>query len=357
MSGALRRILAIVVVLAGGIWLITRFRESRRDVAHQAGRDAPVVAPSRVTGEGGVVTVTLDTAELRRIELSVAVVRPGGRLAEIRLPAEVVAETERAATLRAPVSGRFTVADGAHWPGLGERVRAGVEIARVSDARPLAMPISGTVTRVGAQPGALVEAGQVLLEVADLSRPLVRVAWLMDAGAAPPPSLVLDAGGVTAGNVSGGNGTSPGGAPRSGARVNARLVGPAPEADPVTRRPAYLYRAVRSWPGAAPGVPIVALVPGGQPGGPVAKGDSASGAAVVVPDSAVVQWEGLAWAYRRRAPGGFERVRVVTDRPVPGGWLTGPPFAAGDTVVVRGAEELLSEEFRARVTVGDESGE
>jgi biotin carboxyl carrier protein len=347
MSGGLRRILAIVLVLAGAVWVITRFRESRRDVAHQAGRDAPVVAPSRVTGERGVVTVSLDTAELRRIGLSVAVVRAGGRVAEIRLPAEVVAETERAATLRAPVSGRFTVADGAHWPGLGERVRAGVEIARVSDARPLAMPISGTVTRVGAQPGALVEAGQVLLEVADLSRPLVRVAWLMDAGAAPPPSLVLDAG----------NGATGTGATGSGARVTARLVGPAPEADPVTRRPAYLYRAGRSWPGAAPGVPIAALVPGSQPGGAGARGAGVSGAAVVVPDSAVVQWEGLAWAYRRRGLGRFERVRVATDRPVPGGWLTGPPLAAGDTVVLRGAEELLSEEFRARVTVGDESGE
>jgi biotin carboxyl carrier protein len=194
MSGALRRILPIVLVLAAAVWLITRFRESRRDVAHQAGRDVPVVAPSRVANAGGAVTVTLDTAELRRIGLSVAALRAGGRIAEIRLPAEMIAETERAATLRAPVSGRFTVAEGAHWPGLGERVRAGVEIARVSDARPLAMPISGTVTRVGAQPGALVEAGQALLEVADLSRPLVRVAWLAEAGGTPPPSLVLDPG-------------------------------------------------------------------------------------------------------------------------------------------------------------------
>jgi len=342
MSGALRRILPIVLVLAGAVWLVTRFRESRRDVIHQAGRDTPVVAPSRVTTAEGVVTVTLDSAELRRIGLSVAAVHAGGRVAEIRLPAEMVAETERAATLRAPVSGRFTVAEGAHWPGLGERVRAGVEIARVSDARPLAMPISGTVTRVGAQPGALVEAGQALLEVADLSRPLVRVAWLVEAGSAPPQTLVLDAGN---------------GATGSGPRVTARLVGPAPEADPVTRRPAYLYRAGRSWPGAAPGVPIVALVPASQPGGTGTTGADTSGAAVVVPDSAVVQWEGLAWAYRRRAPGRFERVRVATDRPVPGGWLTGPPLAAGDTVVLQGAEELLSEEFRARVTVGDESGE
>ena len=38
----------------------------------------------------------------------------------------------------------------------------------------------------------LVEAGQVLLEVADLSRPLVRVAWLMDADGTPPQSLVLE---------------------------------------------------------------------------------------------------------------------------------------------------------------------
>jgi biotin carboxyl carrier protein len=347
MSGALRRILPVVLVLAGAVWLVTRFRESRRDVAHEASRDTPVVAPSRVSGEGGAVTVTLDTAEVRRIGLSVDAVHAGGRVADLRLPAEMVAETERAATLRAPVSGRFTVAEGAHWPGLGERVRAGVEIARVSDARPLAMPISGTVTRVGAQPGALVEAGQALLEVADLSRPLVRVAWLVDAGDAPPQSLVLDAG----------SGATGSGATARGPRVAARLVGPAPEADPVTRRPAYLYRAARSWPGAAPGVPIVALIPASRRGATGAKGDSISGPAVVVPDSAVVQWQGLAWAYRRRAPGRFERVRVATDRPVPGGWLTGPPLLAGDTVVLRGAEELLSEEFRARVTVGDESGE
>jgi hypothetical protein len=76
-----------------------------------------------------------------------------------------------------------------------------------------------------------------------------------------------------------------------------------------------------------------------------------------VPDSAVVQWEGLAWAYRARGADRFERVRVVTDHPAAGGWVVDGPLAAGDSVVVRGAEELLSEEFRARVTVGDESGE
>jgi hypothetical protein len=40
-----------------------------------------------------------------------------------------------------------------------------------------------------------------------------------------------------------------------------------------------------------------------------------------------------------------------------GGFLAAGEVAAGDTVVVQGAEQLLSEEFRARVTVGDEPGE
>jgi hypothetical protein len=48
---------------------------------------------------------------------------------------------------------------------------------------------------------------------------------------------------------------------------------------------------------------------------------------------------------------------VSTDHPVPGGWLAESPFTSGDTIVVSGGQELLSEEFRARVTVGDESGE
>jgi hypothetical protein len=116
----------------------------------------------------------------------------------------------------------------------------------------------------------------------------------------------------------------------------------------VTRRAAYLYRAERAWPGATPGTAAVAIAT--SQAAPVAAG-------VLIPDAAVVQWEGLAWTYRRRAPGQFERVRVETTAPVAGGWVARAPFAAGDSVVVRGAQELLSEEFRARVTVGDEAGE
>jgi hypothetical protein len=333
MNPSMRRGVAGLLATALAIGLVVLYRGHRLEGSREAQREAPVVAPSRVSRDGESVVVSLAPAERRRIGLELAVVRPASLGAESRLTGEVVPETERAAVLRAPVAGRFTVPDGARWPALGERVAAHVALAQVSDARPLSLPIGGVVTRVGAQPGSLVEAGQALLEVADYSRPLVRVAWLDPAGGLPPARLRVGPGSTA-----------------SSTRIVARLVGPAPEADPVTRRAAYLYRADRAWPGATAGTPVVAYAD--TPGAAATRPEGA-----LVPDSAVVQWEGLAWAYRAHGADRFERVRVVTDRPAPGGWVVDGPLASGDSVVVRGAEELLSEEFRARVTVGDESGE
>ena len=327
MKPSLRGAVLAIVVIAIAAWLIVRYREHREEVSLEAQREAPVVAVSRVTEQDGVAVVALDSADARRVGLVLAALRTAPAERESRFPAEIVPEAERVTVLRAPIAGRFTLPPGARWPGLGERVRAGAPMAQVSDARPLALPIGGVVTRVGAQPGALVEAGQVLLEVADYSHPLVRVGWSGDG--APPARLSVAA-------------------DERGPRVSARLVGPAPEPDPVRRRSAALYRAERGWPGGTTGAAALAIAR--TPAG-------ADSAGALIPDSAVVQWEGLAWVYRRRDAGRFERVRVETASPLPGGWAAGAPFAAGDSVVVRGAQELLSEEFRARVTVGDESGE
>ena len=329
MSPALRRGTMVIATLALTVWLITRYREQQREISLGAEREAPVVAASRVVESAGGAVVALDTAEMRRVGVGLAAVQTPSRGSEERLAGEVVPEVERTAILRAPVPGRLTVPPGARWPGLGQRVAAGATIAQVSDARPLSLPIGGVVTSVGAQPGALVDAGQSLLEIADYSRPLVRTVWMDRLGNTPARHITV----------------SPS---ETGPRVDARFVGPAPEADAATRRPAYLYRAAQAWPGASPGTPVVVFVPGAA---------RAPEEGVVVPDAAVVQWEGLTWAYRRHGPGRFERVRVTTTRPTDGGWIAGPPFTRADSVVVQGAQELLSEEFRARVTVGDESGE
>lgn len=327
-----RRVAAVAVAALAAGALVILYVGHRREAAIEAVRDAPVVSPSRIEREPDAVLVSVDSADAGRIGLQTAPLSGVSRAPGERLTGEVLAESERVAVLRAPVAGRLSVPQGARWPRLGDRVTAGTRLAQVSDALPMTASLSGVVTRIDAQPGSIVEAGQELLEVVDRSRPLVRIVWSERAGPAPRRTILLG--------------------PMNGPPdVSGRLVGPSPEADPATRRPAYLYRAERSWPGAAPGTPVVAMVPD------TAAAGRKSREAVLVPDRAVVQWDGLAWVYVRRAPGRFERVRVPTDRAAAGGWIVGGALAAGDTIVVTGAQELLSEEFRARVTVGDESGE
>jgi biotin carboxyl carrier protein len=320
--------IVLLALVAGGISCRPddKPKEEEEERLPEADPEDPIVAPSRVAVEGGEARVVLDTAEIRRIGLTTAVLRGAVLESGPRLIGQVVPEPERIATLRAPVSGRLAVPEGGRWPALGDRLDAGATVGAVSDARPLVVPIAGLVRRIGAQPGELVEAGQVLLEVADNSRPVVRITW-SDPTRNPGPRLLLVP-------------------PGTETRIAADLIGPALEADPLTRSPAYLYRANGRWPGAVPGTPVSAIVPGGG---------KAEG--LLVPDGAVVQWEGFAWVYLQREPGSYARVRVPTDRPAPGGWIAGPPLAVGDTVVLAGVQELLSEEFRARVTVGEESGE
>ena len=318
------RVMIVLLVLLAVIAAVVILRPEH-DQREEAEAEAPIVAPSRVVSREGEPRVVLDSAEIRHIGLTTAALTPATAQAGRRLAGQVIPEPERTVTVRAPVAGRLSAPPGRRWPSLGERLAAGAPLGRVSDAQPLTVPIAGTVMAVGARPGEIVEAGQMLLELADNSRPVVRVAWPLEAGR-PRDRVVL--------------------LPTSGAAVEAALIGPATEADPLTRQPAYLYRSTGRWPGALPGTPVVAMVPDGE-----------QVAGVLVPDAAVVQWEGLAWAYQRRGPGEYARVRVPTDRPAQGGWVAGPPLAAGDSVVVTGVQELLSEEFRARVTVGEEAGE
>jgi hypothetical protein len=320
-------LLAIVGLIVGAITIRPPVGTPRSEnQASEADREAPIVAPSRVVSVDGEARVMLDSAEARRIGLSTVALRGASAGVGRRLMGQVVPEPERTVTLRAPVTGRLSSIEGRSWPALGERVTAGANVARVSDAQPLTVPFAGVVTSVGARPGEIVEAGQVLLELADNSRPVVRIAWPEDAGPARRRVIVLP--------------------PRGDDRIEGSLIGAASEADPLTKLPTYLYRASAGWSGAVAGTSVSVILPEqGTVEGPL------------VPDRAVVQWEGFAWAYIQRGPGQYARVRVPTDRPAAGGWIAGPPLAPGDTVVITGVQELLSEEFRARVTVGEESGE
>jgi biotin carboxyl carrier protein len=314
----------VIIAVAAGV--IYAYRS--HGAATSGESDAPVVAPSRLVQQEGRVLIRLDSAALRTAALRVAALRAGADAERVELRGEIVADPDAMTVVRAPVAGRLAPITGHPWPGYGDRVEAGVELATVSDARALTVPRGGTVTRVLARPGAIVQAGDPLLELTDFERPVVRVSWTDDAPPAPMATIRVMA-------------------PDAAATHMATLIGPAPEADPVTRRAAYLYRLDGPWAAARPGFLVRALVPSGNR---VMRG-------VVIPAAAVVQWDGLEWAWLRLDAARYARIRVPTDRPVAEGWLAGPPWKAGDSVVVSGAEQLLSEEFRARVTVGDEVAE
>ena len=73
---------------------------------------------------------------------------------------------------------------------------------------------------------------------------------------------------------------------------------------------------------------------------------------VVVPEAAVVWSQGQAWIYQRTDASSFERRTLVPDGPAPGGYVVHDlPDSA--EIVVRGAQMLLSEEFRAQAPVED----
>ena len=199
-------LLLVLVAVLAGVLILGPERGSERE---EGDEEAPIVAPSRVAESGGEPRVVLDSMEIRRIGLKTAALSParfqGGR----RLPGQVIPEPERTVAVRAPVAGRLSVTQGSPWPSLGERLKAGAPLGRVSDAQPLTVPIAGAVTAVGARPGEIVEAGQMLLELADNSHPVVRVAWPAEAGRPAQRVVLLPAGGTP---------------------VDALLIGPAPAA-------------------------------------------------------------------------------------------------------------------------------
>jgi hypothetical protein len=68
-----------------------------------------------------------------------------------------------------------------------------------------------------------------------------------------------------------------------------------------------------------------------------------------VPESAVVWLQGKAWVYLRTGPETFVRREVTPDLAGPDGGYIVSGLAADTQVAVRGAQMLLSEEFRAQV--------
>jgi len=96
----------------------------------------------------------------------------------------------------------------------------------------------------------------------------------------------------------------------------------------------------------------VALTPGLAVTGFVQlPGEPARG--VIVPDAAVVRSDGRVWIYVQITGTAFARREIFLDHPAGGGCLVTNGVAAGDKVVITGAQTLLSEEHKTEIKMGD----
>lgn len=123
--------------------------------------------------------------------------------------------------------------------------------------------------------------------------------------------------------------------------IDAFLLSPIPRVDSRFQTPSYLYIA-QADKALAPGMNIVAFAPGGS-----------SQQGVLLPREAVLSWQGKNWVYLETAPGTFLRKEVLLDTPLSNGWFIRQDLTPGDHVVITGAQQLLSEEFRSQSQTGD----
>ncbi len=145
----------------------------------------------------------------------------------------------------------------------------------------------------------------------------------------------------------------------TGQRVEIAFVSPATRTDPQIQGVSFFFTADAES-DALPGMNVIAFLPVGKPMPGIA-----------IPASAVVWLQGRAWTYLQTGANKFTRREISTDEPQPGGGYVVPALPspqrppsdatspdAGQglppsaSLVVNGAQTLLSQEFSAQIQVG-----
>jgi hypothetical protein len=126
------------------------------------------------------------------------------------------------------------------------------------------------------------------------------------------------------------------------AREEITFISPATRTDPRIQGASFFY-VTPAKSDVLPGMNVLSFLPSGK---------AVDG--VTIPASAIVWWQDKAWVYRRIDPERFARTEIATDLPTTGGSYIVAALPNGAEVVTRGAQLLLSEEFRAQIQVGED---
>jgi hypothetical protein len=337
--------LALIIITATGSAVIWGFLESREEMDRETEREKPVKAAVRVGGGSGVIHIERTAQERSGIEtarLSAApyfdqiraygMVLDAARLtdlsnnyvnaeAQLRV-AQAKVTFSRAAFERAQ---KLFESERSISQAALQSAEAAYRIdeASVGAAESLVRTLSATAHQDwGPVLGkSLVERSVTVVRLIERQDFLLQVT--LPPGVLAPESL-------TAAAIEKGPGKG---------RTAITLVSPATRTDARIQGVSFFYLAPAES-GVLPGMNVLVFISSGLSVG------------VSIPAEALVWWQDRPWVYRRTEPETFVRTQIATDQPTPGGGYIDRNLGTEAEIVARGAQLLLSEEFRAQIQVG-----
>lgn len=344
-------IVLIAIAVAGLTWT---FLGSRKHAGEKEEAEKPIAAPSPVTSENGQTVVTMKRDEQQRNGIRTATLELISRRQEFQATAVVLSVQDLISLRNGYVSANAQL----------QKAKASLDVSQREYERLNALyrdERNASAKAVQTAQGIL-QSDQATLKAAEdavfLDQNNIRQQWgdivarWILAGAPEFERIIRQQELLVQITLPPGTqGTAPASASLQtahGKSLNARLVSPFPRLDPSIQSPSFLYVAA-SQPGLIPGLNLAVLLPSG----PVLQG-------VTIAANAVVWWEGKAWAYVQLSPDQFSRREVPTQFSINEGWFApvttqgNPVFRPGEKLVIDGAQQVLSEEFRSQTqTVGE----
>lgn len=342
------KLLVATVVVACGALLAWGGLKGRNEAAIEADQERAVKAPIRVSNKNGNPVITLDAATQQRSGIETAALPSTPHREEVRaygMVLDVARLTELSnnyANARAQVQtaqAKLAMSK----PAFDRAEKLFNETHVVSQAQLQAAEAAfgtdqaslgaaeaqvRTLTATAYQEWGSVLGKSLVDESPMITALIERRTFLLQITL--PPGVILKAPPATASIETG-----------KAARANVTFVSPATRIDPKIQGVSLFYAAAAES-GVLPGMNVLAFLPSGS---------ATEGADV--PASAVVWLQGRAWVYRRTGQDTFARVEIATDLPAPGGGYIVRDVPEDAEIVTRGAQLLLSEEFRAQIQVED----
>jgi hypothetical protein len=371
----LKKILAILGLVAIAV-LVAWASYSERQPAKKQQQDPP----ARVSVQQGRTVITLDPATQKRIGITVAPLRTISYREEQRAYGMVLELQSLVALRRNLIDLRRNLADLRNGYAAAEaqveKTRASLEVSskqyerlkalyednrNISEkslqaeealwqsdkANARAAEIALQAAREGVR--AAEEALQVLKDAARQQWGAVLADWLFEA---PPAFEQLVQQKDVLIQITLPSGERMASAPETawvqtaaGTRLPVHFISPSPRTDPRIQGMSFFYLA-RTEAGILSGMNVVAYLP---------TGPEVSG--FFIPGSAIVYLGGKAWAYLKKDPEQFDRRRVSTGNPARDGYFEKRDFKAGEQIVTRGAQLLLSIELNSPLQGGQGEGQ